>query len=170
MAVKVMPQSGKVAAYIIGRDGNKAEGGGDIWDVAAEAMLKCLILHVCELSKYPTPNDIYDFLAANPTDAIGADGKPFNKLKEAMENSPNKDVQTEWKVLFSAVGDSSPKTYGSIVFTLLTKTAIFRDPKVQEALRPPTEAEIKAGRRKIDVSALCQMTSKRHKDGKNGRR
>lgn len=163
-------QSGKVAAYIIGRDANKAEGGGDIWESAAELMLKCLILHICELSSdfpFPNPSDIFDFLAANPTDSVGDDGKPLNKLKEAMESSPNPNVQVEWTSIFSAVGDSSPRTYGSIVFTLMTKMGIFRDPKVQAILRPPTEEEIRAGRRKIEVSSLRQMASTNplHTDG-----
>ena len=156
--------AGKIAHYII--KGASEKGKSDIWETASEIMLKCLILHLCEIKPEPQPADIFDFLAANPTDGIHpATKKPFNKLKFALENSPNDDVQVEWKSIFSAVGDSSPKTYGSVVFTMTASLGIFRDPNVQKVFTPPTESELRNGRRTVDIAGLRRMTAHSRDDG-----
>lgn len=157
--------SGKVAKYIIGSGSGK---GGEIWDLAAEGMLKCLLLHLSSTKDEGSPSDIFDFLATHPTDDVDDEGEPVNRLKEVMEASEIEDVRIEWKSIFSAVGDSSPKTYGSILFTMTTKLQIFRDPNVRRALTPPTKDEIAAGRRIIDFERLRRMTERRGDGHKRG--
>ena len=158
--------AGKVANYMIQAGNTKTKT--DIWDRAAETMLKLLILHICEFIEEPQPADIFDFLALHPTKVIIPGQKePINMLKDAMESSPNNDVQIEWAAMFSSVGDDSPKTYGSIVFTMMSYLAIFRDPKVQAVFRPPSDAEKAKGRRTINVESLRRMSCNSRDDGIN---
>ncbi|MCX7909999.1 MAG: type IV secretory system conjugative DNA transfer family protein [Endomicrobia bacterium] len=153
----------KIASTMIGE---KAKNDNAVFDDAAEMMLKCIILQLFEMpDKYPfpSPSDIFDFLADFDSGVkefnLSIDPQAINKLKIIMENSPFEAIRAEWKALISSVGDTSPRTYGSIIFNLLGKIQIFRDPKVQSVLRVPTEEEIQMGRRKIKIEKLRKFTN-----------
>jgi type IV secretory pathway TraG/TraD family ATPase VirD4 len=153
--------AGKIAFTLI----HQPEGGGKdpIWEQSATSMLKCLILHLCELIEYPTPQSIFTFLDANPAKAKKrfnpATGKDetYYPLHEAMANSPSQEAKEIWGANFSQL---SKDTFTSVIFTVLSRLDVFTDPKVQNALRPPTELELRHGRRKIDFTVLRKMSEK----------
>lgn len=148
--------AGKVAHILISSGTPQKD---PIWEQSATAMLKNLILHLCEILPYPTPTSVFNFLAKYPAKAqkrIGENGKEeyFYPLHEQLENSPNEDVRRDWKANFSQL---SKDTFTSVIFTLLSRLDVFNDPKVRTALRPPTPDEIKAGRKIIDFSELRKI-------------
>lgn len=141
-------RAGQVASYMIGYDPNIQQGGENpFFKQAATLMLKCLILHLTAILKHPTPADIFEFIAAHPTE-----GKT-NYLALAMSASPDPDVPGEWGAAFA---QSDPRTLANVSITMLAALGPFRDPNVREALRRPTASEFERGRRMIDFTALRQ--------------
>lgn len=141
--------SSDVANYILGVDPNSKDSGGSdpFWKKSAAALLKLLILHLCEEEEYLTPTHIFEFLTKYPAIAKTPGGEFYNALAEQLAESPNAQVRREYGALFSTL---SNRTFSSILVTMLTDFEPFTDPQVLQALTPPTAEEKAAGRKTID--------------------
>lgn len=151
----------RIASYLVGYDPNKSSSKEPIWDQSAVLMLTVIILYLCEKKEHPTPRDILRFLAENPiTDKrFNPDiGKfsPYSPLTEAFDMCDYAYVRETWKNNFSKMPED---TFGSVKFNTDTALTQLLSPKVNEILRPPTEAERKKGRRRIDFTQLRRKYS-----------
>lgn len=149
----------RIAGYMVGYDPNKSTSKEPIWDQSAVSMLAIMILYLCEKKQHPTPRDILRFLAENPKfdkrfNPTSGKEEFYSPLNEAFDKCSYAFVREVWNANFAQM----PKdTFGSVKFNADTAIKQLLSPKVNEILRPPTEAERKKGRRRIDFTQLRQL-------------
>jgi type IV secretory pathway TraG/TraD family ATPase VirD4 len=142
------------------------------WDNAAADLIRCILLQLPYMKKEfpaPTPASIYNFLSSGtdlldgtplPTDPHGRTQAPtpdFNKLFFEQGDKPDhihKFISDTWAIFASRLKDE--RVLGSVIVTLTTALAMWRNPEICRVFTPPTKAEAKNGRRVIDFKKLRQ--------------
>lgn len=147
-------------------------GKDKFWDNAAADLMRCILLQLPYMKKEfpaPTPASIYNFLSSGTdllenalqiTDSQGRTQAPtpdFNKLFFEQGEKPDhihKFISDTWAIFASRLKDE--RVLGSVIVTLTTALAMWRNPDICHVFTPPTKAEAKNGRRVIDFKKLRQ--------------
>lgn len=149
-----------LATYILGYNPNKTSSGNPIWDQSAVSMLGLLLLHIAQMRRNPTPNDILRFLSTHPPServikVENGEEVWVNPLHEAMSNSRDEFVRMMWVNQFKSLPH---ETFNSVKFNIDGRMKDFFNPKLEAILRPPTEKEKRRGRKTISFAKLREMT------------
>ena len=138
------------ACFMVGLDNNnKASSKEPVWQQSAAALLKCLLLHICEIIENPTPGDVFTFIAEHPYDKEAK----VDLLEQALLASPYEEVRESYAAFRRGAGGDQ-RVSASVFFSMFSPMEPFRDPAVRKVMSMPTEEEAARGCRVIDFDAL----------------
>jgi len=131
----------EVASIIVGYDQNKDTKYDPFWPQAETLLLTCLLLHLPQIAKNPSPAHLSEF--------VGAHG--FEEINKIMSNSPDPEVRIKWGNFKKA---DREKTQGGVYIGLATKIDTFRTPHAMQIMQSLSDEERARGVREIDLYDL----------------